>query len=126
MNQISFSFEQKITALREEWLLNPIDQQKSPDFWAVMNSISEQEAIKWISRLLDLNYKAKDLYNSMTYSRLDASDLNQLQSVLYEYKTNEQNIFYDGSYHKITKSQKFLLLFKIIKHWEHLEIHYII
>lgn len=120
------TFNEKIVVLREEWLKHPFDDQKSPDFWAIMNSISEDQAAMWSSRLLNLNNKSRDFYNSMTYNNLDTDDLLTIQSVLFDYKRNEKTIFYDKEYHKLTKSQKFLLLFKIIKYWEHLEITYVI
>jgi hypothetical protein len=125
MEQVSFYT--KIVALREEWLLHKSDDLNSPDFWYIMNSISEEEAIKWTTRLLQLNFSASEFYNSMTYDRLHVDDLIQLQSVVYDYTSKEKkDIFYEGSYHKLTRSQKFLLIFKLIKHWEHLELAYMI
>lgn len=119
------SFRDKIVALQKEWLKNPVDDQKDPDFWIIMDSISEELAYKWAHRLSQMSFR--DLQqNNITIINSNA-DLLSLRDILslYDYnKKNDKNIFYDGKYHKITRSQKFLLLFKVIKYWDHLEMAY--
>ena len=113
---IEVSFRDKIVALRDEWRLNPIDEQKDPNFWIIMNSISEELAVKWGNRLLELKYQ-----------NIVIDDFLSLRDILWSYKYNksiEQKVFYDGEYHYITKKQKLKILFKVIKFWDDLEMSY--
>jgi len=106
MNEVSFN--EKIVALQQEWLRDPLNLSRTPDFWHVMDSISDDLVMKWSER-------ASKIRNPV-FNTWDSKEWLQLNNILHYQKT----------YDKMTQmpwtvGQKRFCTFMIMKFWDDLE-----
>lgn len=104
---IEVSFREKIVALQEEWLKDPYNTKRTEDFWPVMDSISDELAVKWGERSVNIK-NSQGMHNTEEW--LSACN------ILHTYKQ------LDKDKKKLTPGQKRKLIFHIIRNWDDLEM----
>lgn len=105
MTQISF--REKIVALQHEWLKDQSNFNRTNDFWHVMDSISDELAVKWGERSVNIK-NTQGLYNSEEWL--------SVCNILHTYKQ------LDKDKQRLTPGQKRKLIFHIIRNWDDLEM----
>lgn len=110
MNEVSF--REKIVSLKDAYQADVTDYNRNPDFWYIMDSISDDLVVKWAERTLQIRYPSMFPW--------DTGEWQQLSKILYAYKSfdpMEQEI-------RWTKKQKRFCTFMVVKYWDDLEMTY--
>lgn len=109
MNEVSF--RDKIIALRNEYLSNTSNTNRTHDFWYVMDSISDELVMKWAERVSRIKTPIHGHYNSGEWF--------QLCDILHYMKTYDK-------YNELpwTVAQKRFCTLMIVKMWDDLEMDY--
>ena len=104
---IDVSFREKIVALQKEWLRDPTDTMRTPDFWFVMDSISDELTVKWAER----SVKIKN-----TQGTQNNEEWLNVCNILHTYNNLDKKT--------LTPGQKRKCLFNVIRYWDDLEMAY--
>lgn len=105
------SFREKITALRHEYVKDPLNSDRSKDFWYVMDSMSDELVIKWADRASKIKDPINDAYAPGEWM--------QLCNIIHYYRNYDKDRELPW-----TKAQKRFCTFMIIKMWDDLEMSY--
>jgi hypothetical protein len=106
MNEISF--REKIVALQHEWLKDPYDDKRTNDFWYVMDSISDELAIKYSKFAV----KCKQSINDNSPS--DPNEWIAVCNIINYYENSDKQV--------LSVSQKRKCLFHVIRFWDNIEM----
>lgn len=109
MEQISF--REKITALREEFLKDRYNSNRTQDFWYVMDTFKDEEILKWADRATKVKSPIGEPWNTQEFM--------QLCNIIHYMNTYDK--FNEMPW---TKAQKRFCTFMIIKFWDDLEMTY--
>ena len=109
MEQVSF--RDKITALRHEFVVDRYNSSRSEDFWYVMDTIKDQDILKWAERASKVKSPIGEPWNP--------SEWTQLCNIIHYMNTYDK--FNELPW---TKAQKRFCVFMIIKFWDDLEMQY--
>lgn len=109
MEQVSF--RDKITALRHEFVVDRYNSSRSEDFWYVMDTIKDQDILKWAERASKVKSPIGEPWNP--------SEWTQLCNIIHYMNTYDK--FNELPW---TKAQKRFCVFMIIKFWDDLEMSY--
>lgn len=108
---IEVSFREKINALREEFLRDRLNSNRTEDFWHVMDSISDELVLKWAERASKVKDPIGEQWNTQEWL--------QLCNILSYMKNLDRK-----SQLPWTKAQKRFCIFMIIKFWDDLDMLY--
>lgn len=106
---IEVSFREKINALREEFLRDRLNSNRTEDFWHVMDSISDELVLKWAERASKVKDPIGEQWNTQEWL--------QLCNILSYMKNLDRK-----SQLPWTKAQKRFCIFMIIKFWDDLDM----
>ena len=106
---IEVSFSEKLSALYKEWEKDPLNTQRTNDFWHVMDSISDELAVKWGERSVNIKN---------TQGTFDSQEWLSACNILHTYNQ------LDKDNKRLTPGQKRKLIFSIIRNWIDLEGRY--
>ena len=106
---IEVSFREKINALREEFLRDRLNSNRTEDFWHVMDSISDELVLKWAERASKVKDPIGEQWNTNEWM--------QLCNILSYMKNLDRK-----SQLPWTKAQKRFCIFMIIKFWDDLDM----
>jgi hypothetical protein len=109
MEQISF--REKIVALRDEFIHDRYNNNRTQDFWYVMDSFNDEEILKWALRAGQIKTPAGEPWTPDEWLKL----CNILTYMKHRDPMNEL---------PWTKAQKRFCTFMIIKFWDDLEMMY--
>lgn len=109
MNEITFS--QKINALRQAFLLDRYNSNRSEDFWFVMDSISDELVLKWAERASKITDPIDEPWIPQEWM--------QLCNILSYMKNLDRKTQLPWS-----KAQKRFCTFMIVKFWDDLDMIY--
>lgn len=104
-----FTFRDKINALRDEFLRDRYNSDRTEDFWYVMDSISDDLVLKWAER-------ASQIRNPVT-DNWEPQEWLQLCNILSYMKNLDRNTQLPW-----TKPQKRFCTFMIVKFWDDLDM----
>jgi hypothetical protein len=116
-NYSDISFRDKIAYLQDEYKQNPYNSNRNQTFWEVMDSISDELAVKWAERASRI--KNPVMYPEFLSDYERTKEWEQLNRILYYYKTRDPMTQLPW-----TKAQKRFTIFQIIKYWDDLEMSY--
>lgn len=107
----TISFREKIIALRQETTTDLLNATQSPDFWYVVDSISDDLIYKWADR-------ASKIKNPI-HGKWIGDEWLQLNQILNYHKTYNAHTQLPWS-----KKQKRFCVMMIVKFWDDLEMMY--
>jgi hypothetical protein len=105
---IEISFREKIVALQQDWLNDPYNLDRSYNFWYVMDSISDELAIKYA----EMAIKCKTPINKLCPS--DPQEWLAVCNIISYYNNSEDK--------KLSAGQKRKCLFQVIRYWDNIEM----
>jgi hypothetical protein len=106
------SFREKIIELRKEFINDRYNDKRTSDFWYVMDSLTDEEVIRWAERAI----KIKDNFCDESW---DADEWHRACNIIHYYRNYDPMVEMPW-----TNAQKRFLSFQIIKFWDDLELRY--
>lgn len=106
---IEVSFRDKIVSLQQDWVNDQYNMDRNKDFWYVMDSISDELAVKWAERAVQCG-------KPINGAPSDSSEWYAVCDILHYYKNSDKK--------QLSPSQKRKCLFQVIRVWDNLEIKY--
>lgn len=106
MNEVSF--REKIVSLQNEWIKDPYNHDRSYDFWYVMDSISNELAIKYAKMAIKCTKSIND--NSPS----DPQEWFAVCNIINDYENSKEPY--------LTPGQKRKCLFHVIRFWDNIEM----